>query len=178
LDVLLPETHWLSYAQARERQRSQALRQSDVPIEHAVSLPLPTRRWGDGGYAQFAAPCSRAPDRPTVQSPPDRWWVFDAKSGHLIVYALTSAIAFPADSASQFTSVELLPMKESIAAMRDSLAVLDTVMEHIVRDFFHGHPGDPEARRHVAALLSAVVPTALIPRYRALVPDFFVWLDA
>ena len=64
-----------------------------VPIEHAVSLPMPTMRWSSPVFAVFAGPALRRPGRPLELHPPDRWWAVDAESGDLVAYALTSHIA-------------------------------------------------------------------------------------
>jgi hypothetical protein len=174
----LPEAKWFTYSQAREWQRTQALRQSDVPIEHAISLPIPTRRWPNPGYVQFAAPSVRSPDHPTIQGAPDRWWAFDARGGRLIFYALTTATPMQDKSAKPFTQVEVQPTASTVAGIREQLGALATGMDAVLRDFFDGKSGDKGARAQVRALLAAVIPAALMPQYRALAPDFFGWLES
>jgi hypothetical protein len=46
----------LSYAELRKRERSHPVLRDEVPMEHAVSLPIPTLQLGQAGYAAFAAP--------------------------------------------------------------------------------------------------------------------------
>ena len=77
----LPEKILLTYSEARKRQRNHCLRQSEIPVEHAISLPLPTKRWGKPSYAYFASPSLRSPGHPVEQGAPDRWWVTDAHGG-------------------------------------------------------------------------------------------------
>jgi hypothetical protein len=44
--------------------------------------------------------------------------------------------------------------------------------------FFKGEPGPPEERKELADALAAMIPEPLALQYRALVPDFFAWLEA
>jgi hypothetical protein len=171
----LPEPSWLTYRQAREQQRTHPIRLAEVPVEHAVSLPLPSLRWGVPSYAQFAAPADRSPDRPPQQGPPDRWWVLDARSGRLVVYALTSAVPF---AQAPFAAVTLPPAVCTLDELRKRHAELDDVLGALSPLFFTGRPGEPDARRDALDLLEAVVRAPLVDRYRALTPDFFSWLEA
>jgi len=166
----------LPYAELRARQRTHPVRQTEVPVEHAVSLPLPTRRWGQPGYAFFAAPASRAPDRPPVQAAPDRWWVVDAQAGNLIVYALCSALPLVTDV--RWTESPLPPVTSSLDELRKALHDIETRMDVIGPQFFSSGPSDAGGRRTLADALRAYLPQPLQPQYRALTPDFFAWLEA
>jgi hypothetical protein len=166
----------LSYGEVRSRQRTHALRQTEVPVEHAVSLPLPTRRWAGPGFAFFAAPALRAPDRPPVHGAPDRWWVVDARGGGLLVYALFAAVPFASSVA--WGESELPPEARSLGELRQSLQQIEMQMDAVATDFFAGRPGDPAARRALAEALKVYLPALLQPQYRALAPDFFSWLEA
>jgi hypothetical protein len=172
----LPEPSWLTYRQAREQQRSHPLRLAEVPVEHAVSLPLPTLRWGTPAYAQFAAPALRSPEGPQQEGPPDRWWALDARSGRLLVYALVSAVPFAAGA--PLEAVTLPPAGCTLDELRRRHAQLEGVLGGLSPEFFAGRQGDPAARRQAADLLAAVIPAALLGRYRAFAPDFFAWLEA
>src|SRR5215470_12331995 len=88
------QVHLLSFSQIRERQKTHPLRQSEVPVEHAVSLPLPTKRWGEPAYAFFASPAFRIPGKPVEQGPPDRWWAVKAHGGAIMIYALWSVVRY------------------------------------------------------------------------------------
>lgn len=166
----------LTYGQARSWQRTNAVRMAEVPVEHAVSLPLPTRRWGGAGYAQFAAPAVRLPEQPVQNGAPDRWWVFDAQDGRLHIYACTSAVPFAAGQT--FGAVALPPVTGTLDELRRKHGELDAALAAVIEDFFAERAGDPAARKHAAELLRDVIPQPLFPVYRALVPDFFAWLEA
>ena len=50
------DTKWLSYSDVRQKQRNSPLRQAEIPVEHAVSLPMPTLRFAffvDGKGEKF-----------------------------------------------------------------------------------------------------------------------------
>jgi hypothetical protein len=166
----------LRYAEVRRRQRTHPLRQTEVPVEHAVSLPLPTRRWIGPGFAFFAAPASRAPDQPTVQGAPDRWWVVDAQGGALIVYALYAAIPFAPGVS--WAECALPSVTHSLDDQRKALQNIEARMDAVAPDFFAGRSSDLTLRRALADALRAHLPTPLQPQYRALAPDFFAWLEA
>jgi hypothetical protein len=170
------EKQLLTYSEVRNRQRTHPVRQSEVPVEHAVSLPVPSKRWLGPAYAFFAAPAARAPDRPQEQGPPDRWWVVDAHGGRLIVYALCAAVPFAPEAA--FQAVTLPPVTRTLDELRAALKAIDALMDAAVPAFFAGQPGDPAARKALADALQAHLPQPLQPQYRALAPDFFAWLEA
>ncbi|MCZ0984483.1 hypothetical protein O1M54_00170 [Streptomyces diastatochromogenes] len=68
--------------------------EAEVPLEHYVSTPLPTLRWGTPAYAVFAAPAVRAPRQPLLIDAPDRWWAVGITRPRLLMYALVSAAPF------------------------------------------------------------------------------------
>ena len=169
------EKHLMSYLELRESQKSQALIRSEVPVEHAVSLPLPTIRWGEPSYAYFAAAALRRPTEPMRQSAPDRWWVVAAHGGRLMVYALTKSIPFPSDGA--FEAVTLPQITISRQELRESLKTMEAKLDSLTPRFFAGEPGDPMERRSLGSMLAELLPKPLQPQYRALAPDFFEWLE-
>jgi hypothetical protein len=170
------EKQLLSYSEARSRQRTHPLRQTEIPVEHAVSLPLPTRRWVGPGYAFFAAPSTRVPERPPVQGAPDRWWVVDAHGGRLILYALCAAVPFAPGTT--WGDSDLPPVTRSLDELRGALQQIGVWMDAAAPEFFAGRPGDPALRLTLAEALKAHLPPPLQPQYRALAADFFAWLEA
>jgi hypothetical protein len=167
---------YLSYADIRARQRTHTLRQTEVPVEHTVSLPLPTLRWVRPAYACFASPAIRRPGQPAEQDPPDRWWAVDARTGHLVAYALWSAVPFATGVA--WGRVSLPTPAGGIAALQSLMQTVELLMESLAPDFFDGQPGDPQARRALAEALDAVITEPLRPQVQALAPDFSAWLQA
>src|SRR5437870_13877920 len=107
------ETTYLSYKDMRKRQRTDMLRQSEIPVEHAVSLPMPTKRWLGPTYASFARPALRRPGQPMEQGAPDRWGVVDAHGGRLIIYALWRVMAFA--QGVSWTTITLPRTEQTIA---------------------------------------------------------------
>ena len=164
----------ITYSQIRERMNRHTLRQSEIPVGHAVSLPLPTKRWGRPSYAFFASPSRRVPGQPAEQGAPDRWWVLDACGGHLIVYALYSAIPFTDEV--EFSATSLPLATASIQDMRQSLERITGMMDQAVAAFFTDDAGDPSVRSALKDELIKIFPDPLLPQYRALAPDFFSWL--
>jgi hypothetical protein len=169
------QKHLMSYSELRERQKSNVLMRSEVPIEHAVSLPLPTLKWGEPAYAFFAAPALRTPDAPMQQAAPDRWWVLTAHGGRLMIYALAKSIPFPADEV--FESVTLPRLSMSRDELRQSLKTMEELLDGLTPQFFAQQAGDEVMRKNLSAMLSEMLPQPLQPQYRALAPDFFAWLE-
>ena len=176
MDQLTVTPKLMSYSEARRHLMTMSIVLSDVPTEAAVSLPIPTRRLSLPGYAVYAAPALRIPGQEPVQGPPDRWWVLNAHGGHLLLYALTAALPFATGEI--FNDAVLPNPHRSIDEMRDDLAVLDRLMNGVVKDFFAGAAGELDRRRAVSETLTLIIPSVLSSRYRALAPDFFAWLDA
>jgi hypothetical protein len=165
----------LNYTQIRERMRRHPLRQSEIPVEHAVSLPLPTKRFGASGYAFFSSPAVRRPGVPTVQSAPDRWWVLSALGAHIDLYTLVSIFPLGPEG-SAWEAVELPATAATIQELQASLKEFEALMDLTVPDFFAGKPADPEHAATVWKALEEQVPKPLLEQYRALAGDFFEWL--
>src|SRR6185437_2722024 len=89
---------WLTYGQALDLQRTHPVRLTEVPVEYALSLPVPTCRWRQPSYAQFAAPMVRRPEEAPICAVPDRWWAIDAAHGQLMVYARVMVLPFAAEA--------------------------------------------------------------------------------
>ena len=166
----------LSFSEARERQRSHPLRTYEIPVEHAVSLPLPTRRWGTPAYASFASPALRRPGQPVEQGAPDRWWAVGAHGGRLIIYALWKAAQY-ADGVN-WTTVALPQVTATIAELKEALSRIEELMDALVQAFFAGEGGDVQGRKALSDALEAYLPEPIKLQYRALAPDFFAWLEA
>ena len=147
-----------------------------MPVEYAISLPLPTLRAGQPGYAFFASPAVRRPGAPMQQGAPDRWWVSDARNGQTLLFAHCKAQPFAPDTS---FNTETLPVPTlGLAEMLATMARLTQQVTAIAPHFFTGDPGDPTSRAQTRDALLAVIPAPLLPQYRALVPDFMKWLDA
>jgi len=160
-----PQTTLLTYSNVRNRLRTHMLRQTEIPVEHAVSLPLPTTRWLGPGYAFFASPALRQPGQPVEQGAPDRWWVVDAYGGRLIAYTLWKALPY-ADGV-QWTTVQLPPPAVSLDELRQALVNIERLMEALVPTFFAGEVGEAGARKALAEALKVHLPAPLLPQYRA-----------
>ncbi|MFB6894180.1 hypothetical protein ACFCX4_33275 [Kitasatospora sp. NPDC056327] len=191
------------YAQARKEFAEHPLRQSYVPLEHYVSTPLPTLRWGGPGYAAFAAPAVRAPRQPLRIDAPDRWWAIGAERPRLLAYALVPAVPFT--DAPLGGPVTVTPGGRTLAESREDHRAFDELMDLAAPAFFATGPAaaaepggtdasaegagpagaaepagqrhDPTVRADLAALLPLVLPREVHPWARALAPDFFAWLE-
>lgn len=177
------------YSTVRRRLQSHPVLATEIPTEHSRSLPLPTLspavagagavRTGPPGrtgpaYAGFAGPALRRPGQPLRLSTPDRWWVVSATDQSMILYARTAAVPFPAplpDGAVEVTS------SRSLAAAREDLVVLDELLDAAVPAFFAGDDVDPASRAALLEQLAVVAGAGTVAWYRALVPDFFAWLE-
>src|SRR5262249_6039773 len=126
-------------------------------------------------YASFSSPAVRRPGQPIQQAPPAAWWLLDAESGHVAIFAARDALDF-ADGAA-WERVTLPRVERGIDELRDELALLDTLADGVVPDFLAGRPGGPAQRRAFAERLVAQIPAPLLPQHRALAPDFFDWLE-
>lgn len=164
----------MNYKDLLKKEAMSPVRLAEVPREHAVSLPLPTKRWGVPGFACFASPALRSPGKPLSQSPPDRWWVVDARNGHLLLFALTTAQPFAVGAS--WGTVTLPPQTRSLDEMRQDRARLEDLLSEQATQFFRGERGDSSARQKLREALERHVPEALLPQYRALAPDFHEWL--
>jgi len=172
--AMAPTASHFTYARARAKMQSHPLRASEVPVEHAISLPVPTRRFGGAGYAWFAGPARRIPHQPLSLSAPDRWWILDGRHGRLAAYNLVTAVPFT--TAALAGPVNLPPATRDVQALAADLALLDQLMDRSVEQFFVGEPADRFVAEDLHAVLVGHVSAAILPWYTALAPDFFNWL--
>jgi len=166
----------LNYTEVQELYRNSVFRQTEIPVEYAVSLAMPTKKLGIPGYAYFASPALRVPGQPTQQDPPNRWWIVDAHGGQLLIFAQWKVMPFATDV--NWTPVQLPPISATIDEMRQVLSDVESIMNKLIPDFFADEPGDPNTRNTLAQTLAEYLPKPLIPQYRTLAPDFFTWLEA
>jgi hypothetical protein len=167
----------LRYSQARTELASHPLSVAEIPVGHEISLPVPTLRFGQPGYAWFAAPARRRPGQPLVLGAPDRWWVLGAARRGLVAYARAAAVPFTSEPLAP-QRAELPPVTRDLEAIAEDLRLLDSLGDRAVPGFFAGEPGDPELRADLLAVLTAHVTPLITGWYRALAPDFFGWLDS
>lgn len=166
----------LALAEVMERQKTHWLRRAEVPIEHYVSIPLPTTRWAEAGFACYAAPALRRRGERTRVSPPDRWWVVAASGGHLLVYALCAAVPYAEELPAE---PEIMPApRGGIAELKDQLAEIGELAEKLAPRFFAGQPGDADRRQRLTALLQSQLPGRMWQWQAALTPDFLEWLGS
>ena len=173
--TLGPERH-LTLAEVMERQKTHWLRRAEVPLEHHVSILLPTKRWSEAGFACYAGPALRRPGEPTRVSRPDRYWAVAANGGRLLVYALCAAAPYAEDLPAE---PQVVPAPQgSIAELKEQLAEIGELAGLLAPRFFDGQPGDQERRRELMALLQAQLPGRLWDWQQGLTGDFLGWLTA
>jgi hypothetical protein len=166
----------LTFKEIRNINRTFHLRLSEIPVEHVVSLPLPTMRWGIFGYAAFASNITRIPGKVVEQDPPDRWWVINAYNGKLIIYSLYEAVSFSQDIIR--TPVLISRDKLSINELEERLDTIEMLIDVLASDFSAHEAGDPKHRSVLLSALNDYLPKSIVPQYRSLTPDFFAWLEA
>lgn len=147
-----------------------------IPLEHSVSLPLPTRRVGTAGYAFFASPALRQPGFPLQQAAPDRWWIVNAHNGTLALYAPYSV--FPFAENADWGQMALLPTGKSRSEREEIKSTISLLMDTLAPAFFAGDTIGASSRKSLLDALMAYLPEPLLPQYKALAPDFFAWLQA
>jgi len=152
------------------------LQRSDVPVQYAISLPLPTLRCLVPGFASFASPALRRPDQLLEQGVPDRWWVVDAKNGQLLLYALTRQLPF-GDETSWKAVTEPAPAG-TVADLQKAREQIEQQLDELAPAFFDHQPVPEDKRHSFLRALRAYIGPELIPQYEALAPDFFAWLQS
>ena len=165
---------YMDYPEINKRWASHPLLLAELPTGMTLSLPLPSKRWGAPAYAWFASPTRRV-GSVWEQSPPDRWFVVDAASARLMVYARQDSLPFADASQWSATTLPLLP--RPIAELKTIQSKLQECMTAVAAQFFADHPGDAAARRALLAYLIESVAPPILPQHRALTPDFFSWLE-
>jgi hypothetical protein len=168
-----PKSLYRPYGSIRQFNEIRALLQSHVPVEHEISLPLPTKRSHLAGYACFASPALRSRGQPLEQAAPDRWWVVDARSGLLVNYSLCSAIPF---TSTPLNSLTLPSSTQTIQTLQQTLNDLSSLIELQAPAFFDGEDRPQDERMALLGLLKTAISPRLLPQYQELVPDFFAWL--
>src|SRR6266702_4766474 len=153
------EVRLISYKQFCTEEPKHPLRQYEIPISHSISLAIPTLRAGSPGYARFASPAERTPDKPQVQASPDRWWVFSAVDFHLLLYALCSAVPLASDRV--FETVTLDQGDTPLSVLKQRIHEIEESMNEVAPLFFRGEPGERSSRTRLHELLRQHMPSAL-----------------
>ncbi len=166
----------LPYSRVRKEFGVHPLRRAEIPVEHFVSLLMPTMRWGAPGYAGFAAPARRVPGAPRALRAPDRWWAVAAAGGSLLAYALVGAVPFAGDLGQQQVTVPA-PTR-SVAGIEEDLLVIDQLMDQACPAFFAGQAAQATLRQDLLEAVRGHVSEEVLPWYQALAPDLFGWLLA
>ncbi len=142
--LMSSSTTLLSYQEFRKRQATHMLRQTEIPVEHAISLPLPTLRWNRPAYIAFASPAIRRPNQPMQQGAPDRWWVCDASNGKLIIYALWDALPYAEHVERNWMT--LPPIPYSVAQLQEQIASIELLMTETASALFAQKAGEKATR--------------------------------
>jgi hypothetical protein len=149
------------------------LRRWEIPLEHHLSLPLPTQRYGEPAFAFYACPIVREPPAAPRCRPPDRHWAFSANSGALLFYAQISVLPL-APPGESWSVVTLEASADTVTALVDQLNALAPIMDRASAAFFDGE-GYPHGEQ-LAEEFVRTVGRSVLPFYRAMAPDFLGWL--
>jgi hypothetical protein len=164
----------MNYSDMQAWFRQHPLRQSEIPTEHVVSLPLPTLRWGEAAYVYFAGPAERRSGEPSRHGPPDRWWAFRGRGGQVLFYALSRIFSL---APAGWAAASPAPAAESVIKLQQMVRDIEQMMNVVVPDFFEGAPGDALVREALAGVMTRFLGPPLLEFYAALAPDFFGWLQ-
>lgn len=172
-DVVM--TDLLPYFEIRKRLQVHPLILEEISTSHAVSLPLPTLRWGLPAWLQWAAPAVRRPGSPVIHSPPDQWWAVDAVHGRMILFAKVAVWPIPG---TQDWEPETLPtMGISLMGYKAQLAGAEQCLASLAPVFLTRQSGEPAEKAAGLAALRVYLPVPLQRQYRAIAADFFDWLE-
>ena len=164
----------LTFSEVLARWRAHPLRQSEIPIEHEVSLPIPTKRWGEPAYVFFAAPGVREKGRRSQTGAPDRWWAIAAHGGRVLAYALLDVVPLVDVPRSEREAAAGSPA--TVAEHRQRLSTIEALMDTLALAFFEGRQPDEALKGTLATTLAAHVGAERLDGYRAFAPDFMAWL--
>lgn len=170
-----PEPCLLNYSDFHKKLVSSPVIFNELPVGHYISLPLPTKRWKQPGYAFFANPAIFLPDKSRRFSIPDRWWLMNAYTGHLVFYSLYSIMPFSNELNWQETIVPFEYM--SIQDAKSKLATIELLMDTLVSAFFTSEVVSVNTRQSLLTTLLSYFPQPLANQYRAVAADFFDWLE-
>ncbi len=174
--MLAQHSRLMTYTELRGNERVTTLRRLEIPNEHAVSLPLPTKRWGEPAYAFFASPARRRPRQPMEQAPPDMWWAISAVDARLLIYAASSILPYAKDEG--WKRVTLPRDTRTLDQAKNDISVIERSIDDLAPAFFEGDRGSESVRHTLIQALVQHVPDLLMPQYLTLVPDFFEWLKS
>jgi hypothetical protein len=167
----------LSYGEVVRRIRANMIFQHGFTDSSTLSHILPTRRWDSPALCLFSCPSVVIYGEPRRPNPPDRWAVFDAKTGALWLFAFVEIFSF--------TQGPLPPLEikdgtvpQTMAQARSIVGETMELMDVLVSAFFAGTNSVAEGeKKHRLLDLLSRAPNGLDAWERTMTPDFFYWLD-
>lgn len=164
-----------SYTEFIKHEQKHKIHESEISLQHYVSLPIPWVKDSHPYYILFAAPALRKPGQPMQVGSTDRWWMMDAKNCDLVVYALCSVFPFSGFTAHNPLTIPVSTL--SIQEIRQKQNSFEVLMNDLVPNFFKGLSAEKTTRKAAGELFASLVPNELIWEYRRLAPQFFEWLN-
>lgn len=154
-----------------------------VSDEHYVSLPLPTLRWRSDAVASFASPWVKDALNPRPPGDPAQWWLLDAHSGRLRLFADMDVMAFASERLPDASHLDrnVGPSsgqeKESVERVLQRIQVIKDLIGELAPAFFGGDDALAEKRATLRSELVRHLPRNLVPWSQAFAPDFWAWLS-
>jgi hypothetical protein len=148
----------------------------EVPIQSYLSIPMPTKRFGQSAFASFSCPEHLVVGQKPDIAPPDRWWLFDERAKHLLCYSIIAVTPFAQPMPHPGSGDA--PVAISVDEKGRLLAQVLTRIDTIAPAFFKDDTRPRGQRLELLRCLSNYVGAELLPYYQALAPDFFAWLEA
>lgn len=144
-----------------------------------LSYLMPSLRWGRPTYAAFAyGGLRKTATRIMDHYPPDRWWLIDAYTREIDLYARQAVMSFTSSAPWQErpppSTIQLLVPAEEVDTQLEHIQALIGELAH---PFFKGSSYSAATRQQLVGSLAATFPDFFIRYYHSLVPDFSVWLN-
>jgi hypothetical protein len=170
------KSNYKSYESIRASESVLVWRQSEIPVEYSISLPLPIIYENLPGYIYFAAPASRlvsptSTDILVTIGPVDRWWVVSSIDGLLLFYKRLEVQ--PNLPIIQLSKEEDNQLVELVKKMNE----FEMIIDGIATDYFNQTSLHDKDRLVLWNILQSLIPAPLLPRYQEYASGFISWLN-
>jgi small nuclear ribonucleoprotein (snRNP)-like protein len=162
-----------SYSIFRKEQFNSFIRQTEIPIENYISLPIPNIKNNKHLYSYFSCTSQRTADEKqskviVVYGGVNKKWNLSAENGSIFDFESMDSISV------ENVAVEVSSM--TLSELKKTVSEFDEKMNIVSKNYFNDIETHKIEKKIVLDLMEKIIPAELRQIYKELNLNFFNWL--